>query len=279
MKTYTLEELKAAQAKGCRIEYCDVDDGDWFVLGGDFAEKMSKAAAYKFRIHPADEWKARLPRLKGGAEGHRNDFTNEMLEGGYRPLLEGEACEQGDEVHLPLQDRWSDSGLDFGARMTSRHLHTRTRRPVPPEFLHPDELAKRPEAAPQPPCDCIEKCGKFWVQRCSCHNSGDLANAEAWCQEQNRHSEAAQAPDFGEPWECDGQLVFSRDEIVLIGHHRDDEGVAQIHRAVACTNALAGVPDPAEFVRQAKENAARLADIERRQQAEAIMQNHLDSHL
>jgi hypothetical protein len=32
-------------------------------------------------------------------------------------------------------------------------------------------------------------------------------------------------------------------------------------------------------VRQAKENAARLADIERRQQAEAIMQNHLDSHL
>jgi hypothetical protein len=212
MKTYTLEELKLAQAKGCRIEYCDVDDGDWFVLGGDFAEKMSKAAAYKFRIHPADEWKARLPRLRDGAEWHRDDFTNEMLEDGYRPLLEGEACEHGDEVRLPLSHRWSDSGLDFGARMTSRHLHTRTRRPVPPEFLHPDELAKQPEAA--------------------------------------------QAPDFGEPWQPSCEMIFDRDGDYVAEFQppfHDSSKVAA--RAIACVNALRGVPNPAEFVRQAKGNA------------------------
>jgi hypothetical protein len=211
MKTYTLEELRLAQAKGCWIEYCDVDDGDWFVVGGDFAEKMSKAAAYKFRIYPADEWKARLPRLKEGAEGHRNDFTNEMLEGGYRPLLEGEACEQGDEVHLPLQDRWSDSGLDFGARMTSRHLHTRTRRPVPPEFLHPDEPAKKPEAD--------------------------------------------KAPDFGEPWEFlieHGMYNRNKEPVICLKEKQ---------RAAACVSVLAGVPDPAEFVRQAREMRTTLEEM------------------
>lgn len=35
------------------------------------------------------------------------------------------------------------------------------------------------------PCDCIEKCGKFWVQRCDCHNGTNLAEAEAWCRDAN----------------------------------------------------------------------------------------------
>lgn len=40
-----------------------------------------------------------------------------------------------------------------------------------------------------PPCDCIEKCGKFWVQRCDCHNGTSLAEAEAWCRDANRADE------------------------------------------------------------------------------------------
>jgi hypothetical protein len=210
MKTHTLEELRLAQAKGCRIEYAS---HDWFEIEPSRLESFYLADPFRpFRIHPADEWKARLPRLKEGAEGHRNDFTNEMLEGGYRPLLEGEACEQGDEVHLPLQDRWSDSGLDFGARMTSRHLHTRTRRPVPPEFLHPDEPAKKPEAAP--------------------------------------------APDFGEPWRIQFNDIRDRAE-----YYVTQKAPATAERMVACVNALAGVPDPAEFVRQAREMRTTLEEM------------------
>jgi hypothetical protein len=228
MKTYTLEELEAAQAKGCRIEYCENEVWQKVLKHLPFSSLV--VHAQHLRIHPADEWKARLPRLKEGAKWHRKDFTNEMLEGGYRPLLEGEACEHGDEVHLPLQDRWSDSGLDFGARMTSRHLHTRTRRPVPPEFLHPDELAKQPEAA--------------------------------------------QAPDFGEPWETvvsgsintsgdfDGMIeILSNKRVVARFYEPDDKNEADFSRIIACVNALAGVPDPAEFVRQAKEMRTTLEEM------------------
>jgi hypothetical protein len=233
MKTYTLEELKAAQAKGCRIEYCDVDDGDWFVLGGDFAEKMSKAAAYKFRVHPADEWKARLPRLKDGAEWCCKGTSSPM---GFRPRVVGELV-YGEPIKKDEQD--------FSSR------------PVPPEFLHESELAKQSESAPQPPCDCIEKCGKFWIQRCSCHNSGDLANAEAWCQEQNRYPEAVQAPDFGEPWSADtiwGDIICDNTGIrAIVEVFNHESNPERRPRIIACVNALRGVPDPAEFVRQAKE--------------------------
>jgi hypothetical protein len=37
----------------------------------------------------------------------------------------------------------------------------------------------------KPPCDCIEKCGNFWIERCECRNSGDLAEAAAWCATAN----------------------------------------------------------------------------------------------
>jgi len=213
MKTHTLEELKLAKAKKCRIEYCDVDDGDWFVVGGDFAEKMSKAAAYKFRIHHADEWKARLPRLREGAEWHRNDFTNEMLEGGFRPLLDGEVIEAGDEVLYYGRGPWVVSSIVGAVAKIGSGFHChRTRRPVPPEFLHPDELAKQPEAA--------------------------------------------QAPDFGEPWKLS---PLPESEITDNGGCLLD--IAQANRGIICTNALAGVPDPAEFVRQANDTVRELVDL------------------
>jgi len=59
---------------------------------------------------------------------HRDDFTDDMILGGYRPLLMLEACQDGDEVLVG--GRWTDY-IDTGARMTDKHLHTRTMRPLP----------------------------------------------------------------------------------------------------------------------------------------------------
>lgn len=142
MKTYTLEELRLAQAKGCRIEVKD-KDGNWMLVSIP-VESLIGFDIYTFRIHPADEWKDRLPRLREGAEWHRNDFTNEMLEGEFRPHLLGET---GEGEYLS-DGKWKHDGPSTSHLRTTKHCqHTRTRRPVPPEFLHPDELAKQPEAA------------------------------------------------------------------------------------------------------------------------------------
>ena len=123
MKTYTLEELKAAQAKGCRIEWLSLNY-NWVTLKG-VPEIINNDCLDTFRLHPADVWKARLPRLKEGAEWacDGNDMPN-----GVRPPVVGEVI----------------AGFAMAKGETGF-----TRRPVPPEFLHPDELAKQPEAAPE----------------------------------------------------------------------------------------------------------------------------------
>lgn len=59
--------------------------------------------------------------------------------------------------------------------------------------------------------------------------------------------------DFGEPWhsaEHDGQFW-------IVSNARDQkagpfEGYPPMHRAIACVNALAGIPDPERFVLEAK---------------------------
>jgi hypothetical protein len=63
-----------------------------------------------------------------------------------------------------------------------------------------------------------------------------------------------QAPDFGEPWRL--REANSRTVTIAPGALGADFDLPEhAARAIACTNALRGVPDPAEFVRQAKENA------------------------
>ena len=63
------------------------------------------------------------------------------------------------------------------------------------------------------PCDCIEKCGKYWVQRCSCHNSGDLAAAEAWCREQNDKAKMATQTDTPETLEALSAILEEKGEL------------------------------------------------------------------
>lgn len=43
------------------------------------------------------------------------------------------------------------------------------------------------------PCGCCVLIDKYWQQECDCHNSGDLANSEAWCVKKNNVTAVAQA--------------------------------------------------------------------------------------
>jgi hypothetical protein len=189
MKTYTLEELKLAQAKKCRIETVTTE-GVWrTVEKPQLLEFLFEVTPEYCRIHHADEWKARLPRLREGAEWCCDGNGYEKA----RPHIVGETLKK-DNV--------------FGR--ANKGCRIMTTAPVPPEFLHPDELAKQPEAS--------------------------------------------QAPDFGEPWQPSCEMIFDRDGDYVAEFQppfHDSSKVAA--RAIACVNALAGVPDPAEFVRQAME--------------------------
>ena len=95
-----------------------------------------------------------LPTPPPGMHWHREDGWKEGdLPPGTRPLCDGEPCEQGDEVILPshLANRWSSVGLDFGAQMTPRHLHTRTTRPL--LFTHSGREWVWHRAGDPMPCD------------------------------------------------------------------------------------------------------------------------------
>ncbi len=43
-------------------------------------------------------------------------------------------------------------------------------------------LKRKPDGNP---CGCIEFEGGFYFQCCDCGNSGDLANAQSWCEDAN----------------------------------------------------------------------------------------------
>jgi len=154
----------------------------WYPVHADGTDDHETAK----RFITDDEWKARLPRLREGAEWCCKGTTPPM---GFRPRVVGELV-----YNKPIQ---KDEQAFSSA-------------PVPPEFLHHDELAKQ--------------------------------------------HEAAQAPDFGEPWQPSCEMIFDRDGDYVAEFQppfHDSSKVAA--RAIACVNALAGVPDPAEFVRQAME--------------------------
>jgi hypothetical protein len=49
--------------------------------------------------------------------------------------------------------------------------------------------------------------------------------------------------------------ILSKKRVVARFYAPDDKNEADFSRIISCVNALRGVPDPAEFVRQARENA------------------------
>lgn len=58
------------------------------------------------------------------------------------------------------------------------------------EALADYENHKKPDQPAKKPCDCIEKCGKYWIQRCDCQNGTSLAAAQSWCDSENHKKES-----------------------------------------------------------------------------------------
>lgn len=73
-----------------------------------------------------------LPDLPEGYEWHRNDWTEEMLSDGWRPLLLGESVEVGDDVWLNKEYGWNTSANGSSIGRNPLHPFARTRRPLPP---------------------------------------------------------------------------------------------------------------------------------------------------
>jgi hypothetical protein len=77
--------------------------------------------------------------LGDGQEWHRNDFTEDMLPDGWRPLLLGEWAEIGDQ-DAPISN-WKEA---YGGFYTKGTIRCRTRRPLPevkkPVPLGPEDV-------------------------------------------------------------------------------------------------------------------------------------------
>ncbi len=117
-----------AFADGKPIEWHPPGSGDkWLETSG-----LEFIHIYPHRPKPAWTLSRNLPGFRAlvdGEEWHRKDFTEEMLAGGWRPLLLGESANKEDEF---IRDSWSGwdncvpsqtGGTDFWRR--------RTRRPLP----------------------------------------------------------------------------------------------------------------------------------------------------
>jgi hypothetical protein len=114
--------------------------GDYPIVGNIEGDNMYRtwridgsryhSMACECDIEPAPTWK--LPDPPANQQWHRNDWTEEMLSAGYRPLLRGEPMADGDEYGSDYQlpegsppKKWKSFP---GMRQTSGHM--RTTRPI-----------------------------------------------------------------------------------------------------------------------------------------------------
>jgi hypothetical protein len=86
-----------------------------------------------------------LPPPPDGIKWHRDDWTEEMLPEGYRPLLAQEPWVKGDEIkrgsHLPWQVAGSSLSDILDIKVSERTQHCRTKRPLP-QPQQPDPYAE-----------------------------------------------------------------------------------------------------------------------------------------
>lgn len=90
-----------------------------------------------------------LPAPPKGKQWHRTDWTEEMLPGGYRPLLLGEVI-QGDDQVRDSGGEWDDVMASIGGVVDESNNHRRTRRPLPAEPV--TRPWSKPEDVPGPVC-------------------------------------------------------------------------------------------------------------------------------
>lgn len=131
-----------------------------------YADKAEKVGVDCGEIHPDDlalipeEPAWTLPPPPEGHKWHRNDWTQDMLPEGYRPLLDGEVIEEDDEFFAASNEpqEWKSYPLpdedDDGTNESIGHLCTglllfqhRTRRPLPSWSQASAELIQKAEAA------------------------------------------------------------------------------------------------------------------------------------
>ena len=114
------EELKAAYADGKVIEYnCGTADRpEWEVISSPTFE----GSLQYYRVKP---WK--LPAPPEGMQWHRNDWTEDMLPEGWRPMLLNET---GSYEYLNNNGIW-EYGCCNRAPTLAHYRHTRTNRPLP----------------------------------------------------------------------------------------------------------------------------------------------------
>jgi len=90
------------------------------------------------------------------------------------------------ETELAAMTALADQMAEALRESRNTHLDTIERCPtVVRETLAAYENHKKPDQQIKQPCDCIEKCGQYWIQRCDCQNSTSLAEAQSWCDHEN----------------------------------------------------------------------------------------------
>jgi len=139
MKTDELKELAQVLlgiADGKEWQSHD-DSGKWTPAATFDSPIRIAAAGYNIRLKL---WQ--LPKPPEGMEWHRNDWTEEMLPDGYRPLLSNEYAETGDEWRHESCNEW-DNQRNESARPASgwRSIFHRTKRPLP-QPQQPDPYAE-----------------------------------------------------------------------------------------------------------------------------------------
>jgi len=136
---------KAAYADGKVIQYADDYLCEWMDCDHPLWVRSSRDNPNpRYRVKPEEPWtlSRQLPgfrALRDEEEWHRLDFTKEMLEGGWRPLLCNEPAHQEDWIEL-IGGVWVSDSCDVGFPMQRSHLRTRTKRPLP--ILTPQQIAE-----------------------------------------------------------------------------------------------------------------------------------------
>lgn len=98
----------------------------------------SSAQIIGWRYADKPAWK--LPEPPAGKQWHRNDWTEEMLPDGWRPVLLGEKATSNDELFLSGKGPFTKIGKAYpeGVLICEGFVHIRTRRPLPEEpFMVP----------------------------------------------------------------------------------------------------------------------------------------------
>lgn len=128
------EELKCTCSTDVEPLKCKKCNAEWNrAIDWAFANPAEFAALRESVREKSKEWK--LPAPPPGKQWHRDDWTQDMLPEGWRPLLMDEVWEQGDQIYR--QNGWETAGNKLtdaiGILCCKMTQPCRTQRPLPTE--------------------------------------------------------------------------------------------------------------------------------------------------